>query len=90
MDTSAIMSQLDLVITSDTSIAHLAGALGVPTWIALNYMPDWRWLLDRADSPGGIHQYVCSGQPGLGDWTSVFQSMRAALSEHPALLHAEE
>src|SRR5262249_6591034 len=51
MDTAAIMNNLDLVITSDTAIAHLAGALAVPVWTALPFVPDWRWLLDRSDSP---------------------------------------
>ena len=50
-ETAALVSCLDLVITVDTSIAHLAGALGRPTWILLSYVPDWRWLLDRDDSP---------------------------------------
>jgi tetratricopeptide (TPR) repeat protein len=50
-DTAAIISNLDLVISVDTSVAHLAGALGKPTWILLPYAPDWRWLLDREDSP---------------------------------------
>src|SRR5208337_2376645 len=49
MDTAAIMMNLDLVITSDTALPHLAGALGVPVWVALPRAPDWRWLLDRAD-----------------------------------------
>ena len=51
LDTAAVMAGLDLVISSDTAIAHLAGALARPTWVALNASPDWRWLLDRADSP---------------------------------------
>jgi tetratricopeptide (TPR) repeat protein len=51
MDTAAVMKSLDLVITTDTAIAHLAGALGVPVWVALPFVPDWRWLLDREDSP---------------------------------------
>jgi tetratricopeptide (TPR) repeat protein len=50
-DTAALISCLDLVITVDTAVAHLAGALGRPTWLLLPYMPDWRWLLDREDSP---------------------------------------
>jgi tetratricopeptide (TPR) repeat protein len=50
-DTAAIISNLDLVISVDTSVAHLAGALGNPVWILLPYAPDWRWLLDREDSP---------------------------------------
>ena len=50
-ETAALISCLDLVITVDTSVAHLAGALGCPTWILLPWTPDYRWLLDRADSP---------------------------------------
>lgn len=50
-DTAALMSQLDLIISVDTSVAHLAGALGKPVWILLTHEPDWRWLLDRDDSP---------------------------------------
>src|SRR6202000_1454463 len=50
-DTASAISRLDLVITVDTSVAHLAGALGKPVWILLSYTPDWRWLLDRTDSP---------------------------------------
>ena len=51
MDTAAIMKNLDLVVTSDSAVAHLAGALGVPVWVALPYVPDWRWMLDREDNP---------------------------------------
>jgi hypothetical protein len=50
-ETAALIACLDLVITVDTSVAHLAGALGCPTWILLPYTPDYRWLLDRDDSP---------------------------------------
>jgi ADP-heptose:LPS heptosyltransferase len=51
LDTAAVMANLDLVITSDTSVAHVAGALGRPTWVVLKHRPDWRWMLDREDSP---------------------------------------
>ena len=51
IDTAAVMMCCDLIITVDTSIAHLAGALGRPVWIALKYIPDWRWMLNRKDSP---------------------------------------
>src|SRR5262249_38398507 len=50
-DTAAVVAALDLVITVDTSSAHLAGALACPVWLLLPYVPDWRWLLDREDSP---------------------------------------
>jgi ADP-heptose:LPS heptosyltransferase len=50
-DTAALCDLVDLVISVDTSVAHLAGALGKPTWVLLPYAPDWRWMLDRDDSP---------------------------------------
>jgi ADP-heptose:LPS heptosyltransferase len=50
-DTAALCDLMDLVISVDTSVAHLAGALGKKTWILLPFSPDWRWLLDRDDSP---------------------------------------
>ena len=80
MDTAAIMQSLDLVITSDTAIAHLAGALGIPTWVALGYVPDWRWLLDRDDSPW-YPSLRLFRQTSMGDWSSVFEQMSAALPE---------
>ena len=52
MDTAAIMKSLDLVIAADTAVAHLAGALGVPVWVALPVIPDWRWLLQRRQPVG--------------------------------------
>lgn len=79
MDTAAIMHQLDLVITSDTSIAHLAGAMSIPTWIAIGKIPDWRWLLDREDSPW-YPSVRLFRQSKLGDWDSVFQRMTTSLA----------
>lgn len=78
MDTAAIMQHLDLVITSDTSMAHLAGGLGMPTWLALNLVPDWRWLLEREDSPWypTLRLYR---QRTMGDWSEVFARMAAEL-----------
>ncbi len=81
MDTAALMRQLDLVITSDTSIVHLAGALGVPTWLVLNYVPDWRWLLHREDSPW-YPSVRLFRQSVLGDWGGVFRKLHSALLEH--------
>ncbi|HWX90187.1 MAG TPA: tetratricopeptide repeat protein [Rhizomicrobium sp.] len=76
LDTAAIMANCDLVISADTAPAHLAGALGVPAWVALKYVPDWRWFLGRDDSPW----YPSLGlfrQPATGDWASVFAAMQA-------------
>jgi Flp pilus assembly protein TadD len=80
MDTSAIMKNLDLVITSDTSIPHLAGALGVPVWVALPFVPDWRWLLDRSDSPWYPSMRLFR-QKRTGAWEGVIEEMREALAE---------
>jgi tetratricopeptide (TPR) repeat protein len=80
MDTAAIMMNLDLVITSDTSIAHLAGALGVPVWVALPFVPDWRWLLDRSDSPWYPTMRLFR-QKHADDWQEVFDNITAALKE---------
>src|SRR5262249_19844750 len=51
VDTAAVMANLDLIVSADISIGHLAGALGRPAWVGLPYIPDWRWLLDREDTP---------------------------------------
>jgi predicted O-linked N-acetylglucosamine transferase (SPINDLY family) len=80
MDTAAVMKSLDLVITSDTATAHLAGALGVPVWLALPFAPDWRWLLDREDSPYYPTMRLFR-QPQFGDWPAVFQRMAHELSQ---------
>lgn len=78
VDTAAVMMSLDLVITSDTAIAHLAGALGVPVWVALPFVPDWRWLLDRDDSPWYPTMRLFR-QPRFGDWAAVFTRMAGEL-----------
>ncbi len=80
MDTAAIMKNLDLVITSDTSIAHLAGALGVPVWVALPFVPDWRWLLDRTDSPWYPTMRLFR-QKSPGDWTAPFAEIKEQLQQ---------
>jgi tetratricopeptide (TPR) repeat protein len=81
IDTAAVMSNLDLVITSDTSIAHLAGALGRPTWVALKYVPDWRWLLDRGDSPWYPTMRLFR-QETEGDWKFVFARIAQELRSY--------
>jgi ADP-heptose:LPS heptosyltransferase len=74
LDTSAIIEQLDLVISSDTSVAHLAGALGARIFVALKFMPDWRWLLEREDSPWYPSMRLFR-QTVRDDWGSVFPSI---------------
>jgi tetratricopeptide (TPR) repeat protein len=78
MDTAAIMQHLDLVITSDTAMSHVAGARGVPTWVALSKVPDWRWLLEREDCPWYPSMRLWR-QHTAGDWRSVFERMAAEL-----------
>ena len=97
VDCAAVMDRCDLVITSDTSIAHLAGALGRPAFVALKCVPDWRWLLDRSDSPWypGMRLFR---QLDINDWESVFKKITEAVEarvkakasgpEHASPLHA--
>lgn len=73
-DTAAAISALDLIISVDTSVVHLAGALGHPTWTLLAHTPDWRWLMDREDSPWYPSMRLFR-QPAAGDWDSVMQKM---------------
>jgi hypothetical protein len=80
MDTAAIMKNLDLVITSDTSTPHLAGALGVPVWIALPYVASWQWMKNRADSPWYPTARLFR-QKTSGDWNGVFNEIHAALDK---------
>lgn len=77
-DTAAVLQALDLVITVDTSVAHLAGALGRPTWLLLPHVPDFRWMLGRSDSPWYPTMRIFR-QPAPRDWTSVFAEVQAAL-----------
>jgi Flp pilus assembly protein TadD len=83
LDTAAVMKNLDLVVTSDTSIAHLAGALGVPVWVALQDVPDWRWLMDREDSPWYPTMRLFR-QTKLGQWADVFDRIAEALRRQMA------
>lgn len=89
MDTAAIMNNLDLVISSDTSIAHLTGALGVPVWLAVGFVPDWRWLLNRDDTPWYPTMRLFR-QPKFGDWGGVFRKMREELQSVAATAGARD
>jgi tetratricopeptide (TPR) repeat protein len=75
MDTAAVMHHLDLIISIDTSIVHLSGALGRPTWVLLPYVAEWRWLHDRTDSPWYPSMQLFR-QPQSGDWLSVFEQLK--------------
>lgn len=77
LDTSAVMQHLDLIISSDTSVAHLAGALGRPVWVPLKFSPDWRWMVERADSPWYPQTMRLFRQTSPGDWAGVFQRLAA-------------
>jgi hypothetical protein len=79
LDTAAVMMNLDLVITSDTAIAHVAGALGRPVWVALSYAPDWRWMLHRQDSPWYPTMRLFR-QSAINRWDDVFERMAVELS----------
>jgi tetratricopeptide (TPR) repeat protein len=79
VDTAAIMMNLDLVVTSDSAVAHLAGALGVPVWVPLAFAPDWRWMLGRNDSPWYPTMRLFR-QDAPGEWDAVFQRIQSELS----------
>jgi hypothetical protein len=71
-DTAALLDLMDLVVTVDTAVAHLAGAMGKPVWILLRFSPDWRWLLDRDDSPWYPSARLFRQQQ-LGNWAEVIE-----------------
>jgi ADP-heptose:LPS heptosyltransferase len=77
--TAALCECLDLVVAVDTSVAHLCGALGKATLLLLPFVPDWRWLMGRSDSPW-YPSLTLLRQERRGDWDSVFASLREALS----------
>ena len=85
-DTAALVDQMDLVVSVDTSAAHLAGAMGKPAWILLPFNPEWRWMLDREDSPWYPTARLFR-QAASGDWASVLQrvhqELTAMLPAHP-------
>ena len=77
MDTAGLLQNLDLVVAPDTAVAHLAGALGVPAWVALPVAADWRWLVERSDSPW-YPTLRLFRQARWGDWGAVFERMAGA------------
>lgn len=79
-ETARVMDGLDLIISSDTAIAHLAGAMGKPVWTVLSHVPDWRWLLGRTDCPWYPTMRLFR-QPKAGDWESVLQELKKSLAE---------
>ncbi|MBU3913810.1 MAG: tetratricopeptide repeat protein [Nanoarchaeota archaeon] len=79
-DTAAIIENLDLIISIDTSIAHLAGALGKPVWTLLSFIHDWRWLLNRNDSPWYPNMRLFR-QKEKGNWDSLFQEVKIELKK---------
>jgi FkbM family methyltransferase len=85
VETAAVLKNLDLVISPDTAVAHVAGALGVPLWLALSKVPHWPWQLDREDTPWYPSARLFRQQSG-DDWTSVFERMSERLTaDRPAV-----
>ena len=80
LDAAAVMKSVDLVISLDSSLAHLAGALGAPLWIALTYAPEWRWQRERTDTPWYPTAQLFR-QHAPGDWDGIFTRMAAALQD---------
>ena len=78
-DTALALSSMDLLITVDTAVAHLAGALGIPTFLLVTFAPDWRWMLGRTDSPWYPTLRIYR-QPSAGDWEAVVQRVILDLS----------
>ena len=78
--TASAILQLDLIISVDTAVAHLAGALGKPVWILLPFMPDWRWMLNRLDSPWYPSMRLFR-QNEIGNWMSVFEQLKLSLKQ---------
>src|SRR5882672_11984440 len=78
-ETAALIDALDLVISVDTAVAHMAGALGKPVWLLNRYNTDWRWLLNRSDSPWYSSMRIFR-QPKMNDWDTVVAAVRHELA----------
>jgi hypothetical protein len=83
-DTAALIQNLDLIISVDTAVAHLAGAMGKPTWVLLPYIPDWRWLMGRQDSPWYTSVRLFR-QRKPGDWKHVFDKVAFHIEKRDSL-----
>ena len=85
MDAAGAIKNLDLLITCDTSLAHVAGGMGVPVWMLLAYVPDWRWMVEREDTPWypGMRLFR---QKKQGDWTEVMNRVTEALRKLAGIL----
>lgn len=83
-DTAALIENLDLVISVDTAVAHLAGALGKPVWTLIPFAPDWRWMLNREDSPWYPTMRLFR-QPSPGNWEAVIDRIFVELQKNPQL-----
>lgn len=81
-DTAAALANCDLLLSADSSVVHLAGAMGLPTWVALSWVPEWRWGLEGEHTPWYASVRLFR-QPRAGDWEAVVQAMAAALAELP-------
>ena len=81
-DTAAALANCDLLLSADSSVVHLAGAMGLPTWVALSYVPEWRWGLNGEHTPWYASARLFR-QPRPGDWPSVVAAMAAALRQGP-------
>lgn len=79
-DTAALIELMDVIVTVDTVVAHIAGAMGKPAWLLLPFNPDWRWLLERTDSPWYPSARLFR-QPALGDWKDVIKRVRGELAK---------
>ena len=80
-DTAALIVNMNLIITADTAISHLAGALGVKVWTVLKKKPDWRWMLDREDTPWYSSMRLFR-QNETRDWSGVFSQVRSELEQY--------
>jgi tetratricopeptide (TPR) repeat protein len=80
MDTAAVMMNLDLIVTADTAVPHLAGAMGLPVWLPLSKVPDWRWFLEREDTPWYPNHRLFR-QERRGEWRPVFERIAQAVHQ---------